>query len=192
MSNDFPGGPGPVPRLGLSAACFTWGLAEATFFFLVPDVLLSWVALDQPRAAWQGCWRALAGALVGGTAMYLWGSVDVQAALTLLEGIPAISRAMCDEVAQALQTDGLLAMILGPIQGTPYKVFAVQAGAAHLGWFDFLVLSVPARVVRFALVTGLAVISCRLVPWASLRLRRTAHLILWGVFYSWYFWTFRR
>src|SRR5437868_1692315 len=57
-------------------AALAWGYAEATLFFLVPDVLLSWVALRDPRAAGVACFWALAGALLGGATMYAWGAAD--------------------------------------------------------------------------------------------------------------------
>src|SRR5437667_439728 len=42
-----------------------WGFAEATLFFIVPDVLLGAVALFAPRAAPRLLAFTLAGALVG-------------------------------------------------------------------------------------------------------------------------------
>ena len=54
--------PGPLRLMILaSAAAFAWGVAEATWFFLVPDILLTFVAL-----AWglrTGLAAALAAAL---------------------------------------------------------------------------------------------------------------------------------
>src|SRR3546814_16266356 len=47
------------------AVSLLWGFAEATVFFVVPDVWISRRALSSWRAALRGCGFALAGALVG-------------------------------------------------------------------------------------------------------------------------------
>ena len=55
------------------------GIAEATVFFIVPDVWISFVAL---RRGWQAgalaAFFACIGALIGGAIMYLWGSNDTE------------------------------------------------------------------------------------------------------------------
>src|SRR3546814_4475619 len=48
------------------AISLLWGFAEATVFFVVPDVWISRRALSSWRAALRSCGFALAGALVGG------------------------------------------------------------------------------------------------------------------------------
>jgi membrane protein YqaA with SNARE-associated domain len=53
-------------------ASFAWGLAESTFFFFVPDVVLTFSALRNYRMALRAAVAALAGALIGGTLMYAW------------------------------------------------------------------------------------------------------------------------
>ena len=47
----------------LRVAVAVWGFAEATLFFIVPDVLLSYVALKNLRAALLTCFIATGGAL---------------------------------------------------------------------------------------------------------------------------------
>jgi len=176
--------------LGVNLAAGVWGFAEATLFFVVPDVLLSWIALHQPRRAWVACGWAVGGALVGGTLMYAWGASDVDSALAALEHVPAVSPAMCDAVGEQIHTQGIVALFLGPITGTPYKVYAVQAGAGHISLVLFLLASVPARLIRFASVTGLTILTLRLSPRTPVFVRRIIHIVLWAMFYGWYFWRF--
>jgi len=58
-------------------AAFVWGLAEATFFFVIPDVFLSFVALlDWPRTS-KHILAAIAGALLGGALLFHWASADL-------------------------------------------------------------------------------------------------------------------
>jgi membrane protein YqaA with SNARE-associated domain len=171
----------------MNLAALIWGFAEATLFFIVPDVLLSWIALDQPRKAWVACGWAVGGALAGGAVMYAWGAIDVHSALAALEHVPAVSRAMCAGVGDQIQNYGIGAVFLGPIRGAPYKIYAVQAGACHINIGLFLVVSVPARLIRFALVTGLTVLITRLFPRTTVFFRRMVHIALWTIFYAWYF-----
>lgn len=190
MPDDRPGGRRPVPGVGVNLSALAWGFAEATLFFLVPDVLLTWIALRHARAAWRACLWTLAGALVGGAVMYLWGATAPVWARAALEHVPAVSAAMCDDVAEQLRTQGTLALFVGPITGTPYKIYAVQAGAARTGLGTFLLVSVPARLLRFVIVTGLVVLICRWLP-RTLAVRQGMHLVVWVAFYGWYFWAFR-
>ena len=53
------------------AIAAAWGLAEATLFFIVPDVLLTWLAGFRPRLVWRAVAACLGGALLGGLLMYL-------------------------------------------------------------------------------------------------------------------------
>ncbi|HEY9541633.1 MAG TPA: hypothetical protein VIR05_08360, partial [Luteimonas sp.] len=72
------------------AVSLLWGFAEATVFFVVPDVWISRRALSSWRAALRGCGFALAGALVGGVLLYFAGRHHEAALLALFERLPAI------------------------------------------------------------------------------------------------------
>ena len=79
------------------AASAVWGYAEATRFYIVPDVLIGWVALHGAR---PGVWTALAataGAVLGGAAVHR----DAAAQQARLTEIPGISEAMLDDAAEA-------------------------------------------------------------------------------------------
>lgn len=181
--------------MGLKAAAFLWGLAEATLFFIVPDVLLTAVAIqrsegrDQGRLALQLCLWVLGGALVGGLAMYLWGRQDYAAARELLLGLPAIGEAMVDRVGQELEQTGALAVLLGPTSGTPYKLYAITAPSAGMSLPIFLAITVPARLVRFVLAALLtAWIGARLPERWSNRARLGLLAGFWALNYAVYFW----
>lgn len=174
--------------MGLKAATLFWGLAEATLFFIVPDVLLSAVALRDRTRALLLCLWALGGALLGGLVMYLWGRHDVEQASDMLEKIPAISQAMLARVGDDLEQLGSLATFLGPLSGTPYKIYAALSPEAGISLIAFLLVSIPARVVRFALVAWItAWLARRLLGDWSQRARLGLLLALWGLFYAGYF-----
>ena len=166
-----------------------WGFAEATLFFLVPDVWISAVALRRPLArAWRAALWAVGGALVGGTLMYCWGALAAGGAEHALDWVPAIAPAMIVRVAEDLQRDGYLAVLLGPLAGTPYKVYAVESGRLGMSLAGLWAITVPARLLRFALAALLASACARwpLRSWRTSR-RLLLHALCWTAFYCWYF-----
>jgi len=166
-----------------------WGFAEATLFFLVPDVYLSRVALEAPRRALRACLWALLGALVGGALMYGWGTAYPRAAEAALDAVPAIAWATVDGVRHDLAENGWIALFYGPLTGTPYKIYAVESGRLGKGLLPLLVVSVPARLVRFLLVTLLAAGAARAPGLRRLspRAQRRLHAAAWTAFYLAYF-----
>jgi membrane protein YqaA with SNARE-associated domain len=165
-----------------------WGFAEATLFFIVPDVFLTVVALRDRRAGFRGCAAAIVGALAGGLLMYLWGSTDPASADAAVGGVPGISHRMAAQVRSSLLSTGLLSLFLGPLTGTPYKIYAVTSGALGLSLPLFLLISIPARGARFLIVTLAASWASHhpLAAW-SLGRKRAVAVALWIVFYAVYF-----
>ena len=165
-----------------------WGFAEATLFFIVPDVWLSLIAVRRGLVpALIACGFTLAGALLGGAIMYAWGAADLGSARDALDWIPAIGPKITRGVRAALHDDGVSAIFLGPLTGVPYKIYAVEASAAGIGPAAFVSVSVPARLIRFAVVTVAAWTISRLLERHVNRLIRTFILLgVWAVFYAVY------
>lgn len=174
--------------MGLKAGAFLWGLAEATLFFIVPDVLLSAVALRDRALALRLCIWTLGGALTGGLAMYLWGQHDIEQATSALARVPAIGQSMLSSVSADLEQMGALATFLGPLTGTPFKIYAALSPEAGVSLLAFLLISVPARLIRFVLVAWLTswLAATLLRDWSH-RARLSLLLALWGGFYLVYF-----
>ena len=174
--------------MGVNIVAAFWGLAEATLFFIVPDVWTSAAGLKDLRRGLFACLWALAGALLGGIVMYRWGAFDFGSAVAAVGRVPAVSDAMIGRVANELANDGLLAILLGPLSGTPYKVYAVQAEHAGTGLAAFLLISIPARLIRFILVTWVCHRIGRVVrPYTSDRTVLVLLLVGWAIFYIIYF-----
>lgn len=169
-----------------------WGAAEATVFFLVPDVWLSRVALTSPRRAFVACGTAVAGALAGGAATYVWARrVDPEASRAALRRIPAISGEMVDRCLAEVEESGNRVLLTGPAKGVPYKLYAWAAGVAGTSLPGFLAWSVPGRVPRFVAVTALTALlqeqaERRLGTELTQRLAPASHALAWIAFYSWY------
>ncbi|MEW6207284.1 MAG: hypothetical protein AB1631_02890 [Acidobacteriota bacterium] len=171
-------------------AAFVWGLAEATFFFIVPDVLLSLLGCRSVRPAIRATAAALAGALAGGILMYSLGAAQPQTMRAFLDRVPAISSALIESVESQIDERGLRAVMTGPLKGIPYKIYAVEWGARRGSMLSFLLISVPARYTRFFLsaiaARGIAHLLRR---WTKRRARVEMPIlaIVWAGFYIFYF-----
>jgi membrane protein YqaA with SNARE-associated domain len=171
----------------MRAIALSWGFAEATVFFVVPDV---WISLVAVRSLRQGLWTcafALAGALAGGIVVYLLGLRHQAALLAWYDHLPAISRGLIVQVSGQLQSLGATGVVLGGFTGAPYKLYAAQAASAGMDLPLFLAASVLARGSRFVLVAMVVGLVARAL--AARLGNRTAHravLVFWLLFYAWY------
>src|SRR5436190_634460 len=71
-----------LPLLGLTGifAAVAWGFAEATLFFIVPDVLITLIALFSFKKSALAMLLATLGAVVGGALMFQWALASSYAA----------------------------------------------------------------------------------------------------------------
>ena len=175
---------------GAAVLAFTWGWAEASFLFLVPDVLLTLSACRSLRRAAHLAVLALAGAIMGGAMMYGCGARSPERARSFLSAVPGIDSALLDRVRSQIDRHGLTSVMIGPARGIPYKIYAVEWGARRGGLAVFLLVSVPARLLRFFLTALIArATATALAGWT--RRRPAVELALWGAawtaFYAVYF-----
>jgi len=175
-------------RRGWFIAAFVWGFAEATFFFVVPDVLLSFVTQRRGlRAGLAGAVFAVAGAAAGGMAMFWLGWAYADKVRSALDALPAISPEMIASAGPALADRPFSALLAAAFSGAPYKVFAAAAAGAGLSAPAFLAMSVVARAPRFlATVIATACVDRLAAKQLGLRTRRLVLAALWIVFYAVY------
>ncbi len=165
-----------------------WGFAEATLFFILPDVLLSYFALNKKEPLWKYCLWALSGALIGGALLYWLGAFYQTVWWQLIELVPAINTDLMNKVASWMRQDGLTAILLGPSQGLPYKTFAVQAFDNGVGFWQFMLISIPARLIRFLLFAYVArLLSMTLMKNFSRRTLLVIWMTIWVISYFTYF-----
>jgi membrane protein YqaA with SNARE-associated domain len=169
---------------------FTWGLAEAVFFFVVADVAITLLtARNGFRSGLIAALWATAGALLGGIAVYLWAGADPGSVDRMLNLVPAISVGQIAAAKQDMAEDWILATLVGGFSGAPYKLYAAAAGDQGLSLLPFLAVSFVARLARFvcsaALAQALAAILRRIAQdqWAAPLIA-----LFWIGFYAWY-WT---
>ena len=174
-------------RPGLVVA-FLWGLAEATFFFVIPDVFLSFVAILDWRSTRKHIVAALAGALLGGALLFHWAQTDPTAAHAAVARVPFVTPEMFAKVNSGLDKMGLLAVLAGSVSGIPYKLYAVEAPRVSTQ-FAFLLATPPIRAVRFILVWmifGAAAVWLRRKCALSTRKFAYIHAVIWIVSYAFY------
>src|SRR6266700_6366706 len=182
----------PVPQFTLRPwslwAGFMWGFAEATLFFIVPDVLLTFIALYSFRRSVKVLTFILLGALAGGTLMFYTGQHSPEQSRAVVLHVPFVSSAMFDRTHQSFERNGIWALTKGSASGIPYKVYCIQA-SHYSGWPLFLVASVLARMERFALfwaIAGLIGLAFRKSTRRQPTIAAAVHACIWILGYAWY------
>lgn len=185
MAHEPAGGEGggrALPLNGWDAGAFAWGFAEATLFFVIPDVLISLVALKNWRRGFRLTAGALAGALMGGFLMFQWAAREGDSARRAVLKVPMVRARMLDAVDREYRTLGPAAILRGPATGKPYKLYAVAAGRNGASLSGFLMGSVPGRLWRFLLTAGVAALLGRAMARAP-RIRLVVWALFWAVTY---------
>lgn len=166
-----------------------WGFAEATVFFIVPDVVLSLITLKSPRSGFIACLYALGGALIGGILMFQMAQIYPSATRSLLLALPGIHATQLQTVQTQIAQQGATAIFLGPLYGLPYKLYVVNGAWAGQPLWLILLLSLPARLLRFAfsviITAGCNRVLTNFTNKYSISL--SICLLWWLIFYTWYF-----
>ena len=168
----------------------TWGTAEATLFFVVPDVWTSWLALHRPKHGMATTVSALAGALIGGaTTFKVAQQMRPEDTENILTSVPGVSAQMVATVERQLDEQGWSALVLGPTRGVPYKMYARTLAHGEADFGRFMALSVPARMVRFLAVTGGVAGLGKLADRMGISAAGKTGIFAagWISFYTWYF-----
>lgn len=177
--------------LALLVGSTIWGLAEATVFFIVPDVIISLCALVYGwRAGGLALVASLIGATIGGIATYYWGYFDILGARQMFDQLPAIAPATIVRAqTEIAQGNYAASMLIGAVTSVPFKLYASEAGASGQSLATFIALSPLVRFPRFAFAALLALGARQILPQVSLRLRVLGLVGFWVVFYAFY-WTY--
>lgn len=171
------------------SAAFIWGFSEATFFFIIPDVLLSYYALrnNSFKKIFVVNIICIAGAALGGSVIFMMSTFSHTAVIDFMLAVPAIHTYMLEHVENEMSANTFTALITGPLFGVPYKLFAAFA-PQYTNLFIFVLFSIPARFIRFILVSFLAfVLSHKLLPRLSVKVKIFIWLCVWVLVYAVYF-----
>lgn len=135
------------PGAWLNAA---WGFAEGALFFVVPDIAFTRTTLASPSRGLRHLGAAIIGAVAAGVFMYGWAAARPAQARAAVAAVPFVGEKMIAPAAARWDARGTPALFASPLNGVPYKVYAVLA-PAHLSAISFAALSVPMRAERMLL-----------------------------------------
>jgi membrane protein YqaA with SNARE-associated domain len=177
--------------LGWVLASMLWGAAEASIFFIVPDVVLTaaCLRLGAKRALLLAALAAFA-AVCAGYLLWRWGAADAAAARGLLLQIPALGPDLIERVRSEMTGSWPWHLLAGSVTGVPFKIYAVEAGALGIGAGGFLAVGLVARFLRFAFTIGLTALGLALLTrlglrhWAG-RLLALAWIGVYAVYFTW-------
>lgn len=143
---------------------FLWGWAEATWFFVVPDVWLTFTVFWGRTAVWRSILAATLGAMAGAVTLYAL-SPDARAQLTLWwSHCPGYAAAMFPVVRHQL-ADGPSGLLRGPWIGIPYRFYlkeAIEGGMSLLSVAAWTPLARLPRLLLAPATAGLALWLLRL------------------------------
>lgn len=176
----------PEPGWLWVLACAVAGFAEATLFFIVPDVTLT-AAAAAPARRLRWCYAAaVCFAAVGAVLMLVWARVDPDGARALLQRIPAITPEMAVRAGDDLARHGAWGVVRAGFLGVPLKLYAVEAGARGWSAWGFGAACLAGRSLRL----GVTMLVARLLagaPWIREGRRRWfAWAGVWAIVYSVY------
>lgn len=179
----------PHTQRGIAAMSLGWGFSEALFFFLVPDIWLSRIAVTNLHKALIQALIAAMGAVLGGIMMYWVGMICFTSLGGWLDTIPGISPGMIADVGiQATTLSMPAALAHGMLTGIPFKLFAAWFGHLHASLPLFIFYGFFLRLIRFLAVITLsyavARILVRYIPPSRLL---HVHAAAWCLFYGAYF-----
>jgi hypothetical protein len=182
-----------VARVSSRAALWigaAWGFAEASVFFIVPDVWLGFVALFAPRRMPATLAATLAGAAAGVAFLYLATLVRPDELTSLILALPAIAPADLEQARAQLEDDGAGAILPGVVEGRAIKLYVHGAALDGIGLVEVVAFTVLNRLARLLIVgsvmaalgwAGRAIVARR--PRAVVAL----YVAAWVVFYAAYF-----
>ncbi len=131
-----------------------WGFAEASFFVLIPDIAIGFVALFAGlRAGLKAAGWAILGAVAGGLMVALW----PHAWQSFFPLLPGITEPMMERASSELAEGGWTAVVAAPTLGIPYKLYAAEWALQDKPLWQLVLVTPVARAWRFlgaALVAG--------------------------------------
>lgn len=133
--------------------CFGWGVAEALWLPIVPDVPVALLAAAAPFRLFPLAAAAIAGSMTGGAAAYALGAAG--AGGPLLSHAPLVTDRMEIHAAGQLSAEGAPTLLAQPWTGIPFKVFGYQAASSGVGAGSFLLMSLAGRGFRILVAGGL-------------------------------------
>jgi membrane protein YqaA with SNARE-associated domain len=130
---------------------FAIAFVESSFFPLPPDVFLIALCISIPKRSFRYAAICAVGSVLGGAFGYglgLWAMESVGQPIVEWYGL----NDKYDQVQYLYQKYDALAIFAAGFTPLPYKLFTITAGAFHIDFPKFILVSLLARSARFFLV----------------------------------------
>lgn len=176
-----------------SLVAFIWAFAEAIWFFIIVDVLVSLAIMRFGVVkAMLPAFAAFAGSLLGGIVLYKWAQVNPETVKELLLTVPGITEELLRTTTVDMADEATEALVLGGFTGVPFKLFAAIAFEAGIS--PLTAFLEPAAIARFARLIVVFAVFGLLRSLLYNKLRRVGlirlTLFLWVLFYAWFGYVF--
>jgi hypothetical protein len=168
---------------------FLWGLAEATFFFIVPDVYLSFVLMFNMRSGMLAVCVSIIGSLFGAAVLYLLHTFSYDFARIFLI-TPGVTHKMIAFALPFFRDNLFLNLTSVPFSGIPFKLYVYSAAHNSVPFLIIIIWAIAARIVRLSLPILFFIFIRKLIKkkirsnpqfWIFL------YIVAWSLFYVWYF-----
>ncbi|MBT9584955.1 hypothetical protein IV102_16550 [bacterium] len=137
-------------NLAVVALAFLWGWAEATWFFVVPDLWLTFAVFWGRSTAMSAVLAALAGSLAGAVHFFWLDETSRQLLQQWWQVTPGYAPSMAGAIAQHLQW-GPAGLCHGPWLGIPYRYYLGQAHTLQFPLLSVCLWTLWARLPRLIL-----------------------------------------
>lgn len=130
---------------------FFWAMAEALFWFIIPELLLLSVIFMRTRRRRDLLIYDIFGTIAGTILAFV-----INLPTHLIEKLPYVQSAMVQQCIEWFEKSGIFALMYQPFSGVPYKVFAYLGPNLHILIVFFIIAAVAVRIARYAVVYLLA------------------------------------
>ena len=142
-----------------------WGVCEGLWFFIVPDIILSFACLKGWKTAVGSTLAIIVGSIFAAIFLYLsmtmfpsW--VDRWPALWA--SVPGYYPRMLEVASKHLQEGGAFGLLSGPSSGIPYRFYVFESFRQDISLWSLLVWTPLARLQRLFL-TPLVILPINLI-----------------------------
>jgi membrane protein YqaA with SNARE-associated domain len=170
------------------ALALIWAACEASFFFVIPDVVICFITLRYGlRQGLLAVAASIVGAMLGGVIAYFWGQDDIAGARAYFNLLPAISSATIERAGgEIIATEPTFLLLKGAFTSVPYKLYASEAGAAGLSLERLMAMTPIIRLPRFLIAALVTAMIAQFTPQGIRNHKYKLMAGFWVVFYAAY------
>jgi hypothetical protein len=133
---------------------FIWGFSEGIWFFIIPDIALSFFAIYGWKKALASTFGTILGAMLAATLLFLLFSMfpSMQTKIiSLWQSLPGFYPKMLSVASTHLHEQQGRGLVLGPNSGIPYRFYILEAFKQGITLSDLMLWTPLARIERIAI-----------------------------------------